>query len=318
MTDYPGAIPYFVDRSRVFANQNTHSVIVLHGCGSADPNQTAQQLGDYFGVAPDMTSVHYGIDRKGVCCQYVLEQDGAAGNCCLEAGYDPFWNQFNGDNLNVHTISIEHENNIDNSLALTPAQQDASFKLVAYLIKKYGNIPIKTHASIAPINRAHCPGNYPMAALQAYLTGQQQTVQITGLENSGVFTTTSSDFKNYFQLQGTLWHCTKTGFNVGGNVQKFIAELSLDGQQLPLSGLPTSNEIHVAGTQSDVIQHFEHFSVRFAPTLKAFPPSSKYMVYVMSSSDPLLQASTPDVTALKNTITSLQGKINQIAAIAKV
>lgn len=318
MTDYPGALAYFVDSSRVFVNQNTHSAITLHGTGG-NPAQTIEQLGDFFRTTPDKTSSHYGIGRDGRVAQFVWEKDGSAANCCLEPGYDPFWDQFNGDNLNIHTISIEHENDISNSLPLTPAQQDASFKLVDYLRKKY-SIPvdhIKTHASIAPINRAHCPGNYPLAALQSYLNGQS-TTHITGLENSGVFTTTSSDFKNYFQVSGSFWHCTKTGFNVGGNIQKFIADLSLDGQQLPLSGLPTSNEIHVAGTQSDVIQHFEHFSVRYAPSLKAFPPSSKYLVYVMSTSDPLLQTPTPDTTALKNAITSLQGKINQIAAIAKL
>jgi hypothetical protein len=173
MADYAEAISYLVDSSRVFVGQNTHSAIVVHGTGG-NPAQTAQQLGDYFRSTPEMTSVHYGVDRQGVVCQYVREADGAAGNCCIEAGHDTFWNQFGGDNLNVHTLSIEHENDSSNSLPLTDAQKQASFKLIAYLSKKY-NIPfarIKSHASIAPGSRALCPGPaFPWTELEAYLKG---------------------------------------------------------------------------------------------------------------------------------------------------
>lgn len=173
MAEYSTAISYLVDQSRVFIGQNSHAAIVLHGTGgSAD--QTAQQLGDYFRTTPLMTSVHYGVDRAGVVCQYVLESDGAAGNCCVEANHDAFWDQFGGDNLNLHTISIEHINDSTNSLPLTDAQKQASFKLIAYLSKKY-TIPfarIKSHASIAPGSRALCPGPaYPWTELESYLKG---------------------------------------------------------------------------------------------------------------------------------------------------
>jgi len=56
-----------------------------------------------------------------------------------------------GTNLNTVTISIEHcDAALDNSTPLSPAQQEASFKLVAYLVQKY-NIPlthIKGHNSL--------------------------------------------------------------------------------------------------------------------------------------------------------------------------
>jgi hypothetical protein len=174
MADYPGAISYLVDEGRVFIDQNSHSAIVLHGTGGS-ATQTAQQLGDYFRTTPLMTSVHYSVDRSGVVCQYVREADGAAGNCCVESGHDVFWDQFGGDNLNLHTISIEHVNDAQNSLPLTDAQKQASFKLIAYLSKKY-NIPfarIKSHASIAPGSRAACPGPaYPWSDLESYLKGE--------------------------------------------------------------------------------------------------------------------------------------------------
>lgn len=174
MSDYPDAIEYLVDSSRVFVGQNSCEVIVIHGTGG-NPAQTAQQLGDYFRTNTEVTSVHYGIDRAGVVAQYVREIDGAGGNCCTDPGYDPFWQPYldTSKNLNLCTISIEHENDLTNSLPLSDAQKLASFKLVAYLSKKYSIAPdhIKSHASIAPINRAHCPGNYPWSELWAYLKG---------------------------------------------------------------------------------------------------------------------------------------------------
>lgn len=173
MADYPGALDYFVDQGRVFVGQNSQSAIVLHGTGGS-AGQTAQQLGDYFRTTPLMTSVHYGVDRAGVVCQYVSESDGAAGNCCIESGHDMYWDQFGGDNLNLHTLSIEHINDSTNGLPLSDAQKQASFKLIAYLSKKY-NIPfacIKSHASIAPGSRALCPGPaYPWSDLEAFLKG---------------------------------------------------------------------------------------------------------------------------------------------------
>src|SRR5580765_731810 len=174
MSDYPGAIDYFVDSSRVFAGQNSCETIVIHGTGG-DPNQSAQALGDYFRSTPLRTSVHYGIDRQGVVAQYVREQDGAGGNCCVEGGYDAFWQQYLNKygNLNLCSISIEHENDATNSLPLTDAQKQASFKLIAYLSNKYGIAPdhIKSHGSIAPQSRSRCPGNYPWDELFAFLQG---------------------------------------------------------------------------------------------------------------------------------------------------
>ncbi len=188
MADYQAAIPYFVDPSRVFVGQNSCEVLVIHGTGG-NPNQTAQQLGEYFRTNAEITSSHYGIDRAGVVAQYVLEKDGSAANCCVDPGYDPFWQPYldKYHNLNLCTISIEHENDLTNSLALTDSQKQASFNLVAYLSKKY-NIAfdhIKSHASIAPVNRARCPGPaYPWNELEAFLGGSSMGVP-TGWHDDG-------------------------------------------------------------------------------------------------------------------------------------
>ncbi|MGH2510764.1 MAG: N-acetylmuramoyl-L-alanine amidase, partial [Ktedonobacteraceae bacterium] len=99
---------------------------------------------------------------------------GAGGNCCVEAGYDPFWTPYVNTygNLNLCTFSIENcDRALDNSTPCPQAQIDASFKLVLHLAQKYHIAPdhIKPHSSIDPLSRAHCPGNYPFADLIAYV-----------------------------------------------------------------------------------------------------------------------------------------------------
>jgi len=191
MVDYPDAISCLVDQRRVFINQNSHSAITIHGTGGS-ATQTAQQLGDYFRTTSDETSSHFGIDRTGNIAQYVLLKDGSGANCCKTAGHDTFWDQFNGENLNLHTISLEHVNDAENSLPLTDPQKQASFKLIAWLCDKY-DIPlnhIKSHASIDPINRSLCPGPaFPWADLYAFLIGGSMAT----LENFPMISQLDSD-----------------------------------------------------------------------------------------------------------------------------
>ncbi len=182
MADYPGATDHNVPPSFMF-DSNAHAAIVLHKTGGdATPDAI------YRTFLASGKSVHYGVGTDGSIWQYVPEALGAGGNCCVEDGYDPFWTQFNpmhvgsgdGTNLNTVTISIEHcDAALDNSTPLTPAQQEASFKLVAYLVQKY-HIPlthIKGHNSLDPIDKALCPGNYPWQALFAFLQHEGGTTR---------------------------------------------------------------------------------------------------------------------------------------------
>lgn len=176
MADYPGAIDHNVPRSFMF-NSNAHAAIVIHKTGG---DATPEAI--YSTFLATGNSVHYGIGTDGTIWQYVPEALGAGGNCCVEVGYDSFWqpylNQYG--NLNLCTISIEHcDGSLTNSTPLTHAQQEASFKLVAYLVQKY-DIPtdhIKGHNSIDPINRARCPGNYPWDELFTFLKGGSMVPQ---------------------------------------------------------------------------------------------------------------------------------------------
>ena len=168
MVDYPDAEEHFVPRDFMF-NSNAHSAVVIHKTGGdgtpAAVLRTFLQKG---------SSVHYAIGQDGTIWQFVPEALGAGGNCCVEPGFDRFWDPFlhTFGNLNLCTLSVEHcDPREDNGSDLTPEQKAASFKLIAHLAQKF-SIPvthIKTHASIDPINRARCPGNYPMDELLQFL-----------------------------------------------------------------------------------------------------------------------------------------------------
>lgn len=169
--DYPLATAHFVPRSFMF-DSNAQLIIVIHKTGGDATPEAVYRT--FLASGNPGKSVHYAVGQDGTIWQFVPEALGAGGNCCTEPGYDPFWtpyiNQYG--NLNLCTLSIEHcDPALDNSTPLTAEQQDASFQLVAYLANKYGIAVshIKTHASIDPRSRAHCPGNYPMAELLQYV-----------------------------------------------------------------------------------------------------------------------------------------------------
>lgn len=202
MVDYPGAQQHLVPRNFMF-NSNACKVVVLHKTGG---DATPQAVYNTFLASGNPgNSVHYAIGTDGSIWQFVPEALGAGGNGAVEAGYDPFWNPYliQYGNLNLCTISIEHcDASSSNSTPLTPAQQTASFSLVAYLVKKY-SIPIdhiKTHASIDPINRARCPGNYPLTALFAHLQQPQGETYMT----IDITNTVAASW--YTQDAGGVWH----------------------------------------------------------------------------------------------------------------
>ena len=168
--DYPGAEAHFLPADRFgYPGNNGHVAIVIHKTGGDPTPESVKQ-----NFLNSGHSVHYAIGQDGQVWQFVLESSGAGGNCCTEPGYDPFWDQYlhKFRDLNLCTLSIEHcDPREDNQTPLTPKQKEASFKLVAHLVKRY-RIPVShimTHASIDPINRARCPGNYPMDELRQFI-----------------------------------------------------------------------------------------------------------------------------------------------------
>jgi N-acetyl-anhydromuramyl-L-alanine amidase AmpD len=169
--EYPPAKDMFVDESRTFVGANPRGAIVIHKTAGFD---TPEQCAEYFANNPEKTSSHFIIGLDGSVVQCVYLDNGAAANCCLYGSYDGYWDQYNGVNLNTVTISIEHIDNhkdangqYDNQGIVTEPQMIASINLCLWLKKNYDMQPqdVKTHASIDPVNRGRCPGNYDMVRL---------------------------------------------------------------------------------------------------------------------------------------------------------
>jgi N-acetyl-anhydromuramyl-L-alanine amidase AmpD len=173
--DYPGAVDMMLDPNHFGFSSNANLKIVDH-CTGGDMDLTA--LHNNF--LNSGKSAHFGIDRNGVVAQFISIYRGAGGNCC--PNYDSagnmvcsaFWVPLiqKYGNLNLCTLSIEHCNDVSNSLPLTPPQQDASNKLNLWLCKKFNLTPadIHSHASIDPLTRARCPGpGFNFQQLFAYI-----------------------------------------------------------------------------------------------------------------------------------------------------
>lgn len=289
--DYPLAQEHFVPRNFMF-NSNACKVLVIHKtAGDATPQAV---YNTFLASGNPGRSVHYAVGQDGTIWQYVPESLGAGGNCCVESGYDPFWgpyvNQYG--NLNLCTISVEHcDPSTDNGTPLTPAQKEVSFQLVAYLAKKY-NISashIKTHASIDPQSRARCPGNYPMDELIQYV--EQGGDMLT-------YTPQSADFGQFFTASDPDHWKSKSGLVVQFGIKNFYARLSLDGNSLPIIGLPRTNEMYLTidGKQI-VLQVFERGAIWYdANRVKGTQPGSDGVCQLAFLTDPDLLAHIPGLT----------------------
>ena len=192
-----------------------------------------------------------------------------------KTGYDPFWDQYLhkfGD-LDLCTLSIEHcDPSDENSTPLTPAQKDASFKLVAYLAQQYNIAPdhSKGHNTIDPITRALCPGNYPWDDLRAYLKGS--IMDLANPTLAKYFTATSDG----------QWQSKSTGNVVRAGMLKFYRSYGKEALcGLTYLGLPLSNEIPIAGHPGVVKQEFERGWLVYDPRHECDHPPAAGEVYLM-------------------------------------
>lgn len=195
--DYPGALDLSDPRIGWGGwTPSNRRWIIVHG---TDGDQTVNAVRDTFisnAALGHPSSTHYAVGEDGTVAQYVPESGVAWGNGPITGpsgvaiagtgnAHDSWWDAFN--NANPETLSIEHckPGGVDNSTPLTPAQEAASFALIAHLCDRWGiprrvygsttpataNGGVTGHFSMDPENRANCPGNYPWAALQSYLGG---------------------------------------------------------------------------------------------------------------------------------------------------
>lgn len=87
-------------------------------------------------------------------------------------------------------------------------------------------------------------------------------------ESMQQYTEHSADFGAYFTAtDGDHWKCAKTGKVVQFAIKKFYQSLSIDGQSLPVIGLPTTNELYLslADGKQVVLQEFERAGVYYDP-----------------------------------------------------
>lgn len=183
--EYPDAIDMFVDPSRTFIGAKPRGAVVDHKTAGFD---TAEECAVYFATNPGKVTSHFIIGLDGSVVQCVSLDNGACANCCLVGTYDPYWTAYLPDptnprslNLNLVTISIEHvdnhkdaNGNYDNQGDCPQAQIDASLKLHRWLNQYFDMQPedVKTHASIDPVTRSHCPGNFPIDFIKANMVVQ--------------------------------------------------------------------------------------------------------------------------------------------------
>jgi hypothetical protein len=176
MPDYAKAI--WMPNNNYFPDTGKKSFIIVHGTAGGS---SAEGIANYFkgtegGSEP--VSSHYIVGQDGTVVQTVLEKDGSYANGVVN---NANWT----GNPNYYTISIEHVKPDDaNATSLTPEQQRASFELIKDICERNGigkhdaddSTGITSHASIDPVNRARCPGDYPWDTLWTYLQGGQQPV----------------------------------------------------------------------------------------------------------------------------------------------
>lgn len=232
--------------------------IVLHGTAGGT---RAQDTANYFATGSEPASAHFIIGQDGAIVQGVPCSLAAWGNGILNKPSLPFSSAINP---NYYTISIEHcKPSLDNSDALTPAQQTSSFHLVQTLCAHYG-IPqrrgdllggILSHADFDSVSRAHCPGPYPWDGLLAFLQETTTVLQISQV--SQYFTEIEKDQR---------WRCKQTGQDIAYGILAFyrtFGQVGLNG--LSIFGLPLSDENPVPHTKVATVQLCERGAILYDP-----------------------------------------------------
>jgi len=97
--------------------------------------------------------------------------------------------------------------------------------------------------------------------------GQVWPLARISLENSGMFTPASGEFARYYkEVDAHHWTCIKNGFVVQLGMKAFYQGLTLDGDTLPLPGLPTGNERQVSiNGKTITAQPYERMDLAYDP-----------------------------------------------------
>src|SRR5258708_34256696 len=115
--EYPPAIDMFIDDPAwVFTNalqglSGDQLSIIIHKTACNGFCSATDVANSFHNDTKDHKSAHFIVGRDGSVIQVVRLRHGAGGNCCVQPGYDPYWDPYlkKYANLNKSTISIEHE-----------------------------------------------------------------------------------------------------------------------------------------------------------------------------------------------------------------
>lgn len=279
MTDYAGAI--WIPNSNAFPGRQGFSprFIVLHATAGGT---SAQAIAQYFqstqGTSSPVSATYVvgtGEDEVVQCNAesdgawsngYISGQAGTSGDGIGNGFHDSWWTP--DANPNLITISIEHvKASVDNSNALTPAQQAASFKLIKDICRRQGiparkadaNGGITGHYSIDPVNRARCPGSYPWPELWTFLESDNTDVLSISQANQYFIETAVNQ----------RWHCKLTGYDVAFAILDYYRSCTATGLNgLSQFGLPTSGEIAHPHVKGATYQLFERGVIVYDPDHK--------------------------------------------------
>lgn len=128
-------------------------------------------------------------------------------------------------------------------------------------------------------------------------------------ESMQQYSENSADFKTWFtRVDADHWKCIRTGKVIQFGIRGFYAGLSLDGNTLPIVGLPTSDEIYLTvNGKSVVLQTFERAGIYYdqAHTKDSQPGTGAYALCHLNDPDfiahvPGLPTQTPAPITMPN------------------
>jgi hypothetical protein len=312
MSDYANAV--WMPNSNFFPDTGKKSFVIVHATAGGT---SAEGIASFFQStegSSEPVSSHYIVGQDGHVVQTVLEANGAYGNGVVT---NSNWN----GNPNFYTISVEHvKPSTDNSDALTPAQQSASFALIKDICQRNGigmhdaddSTGVTGHFSIDPVNRARCPNVYPWDALWAYLANGEDTPMTIDLSTPGV--------SNYFTSTGdpAVWQCIKTNFLVGHGILGFYQKFGGDALcGLTYLGLPTGPETGT-GTAGTVYQRFERGVLAYDPSHAIDNPPQSGDVYLLHIDKGIGQDPQVAQLALENAQLKALPAVSNVLAVNKL
>jgi len=112
---------------------------------------------------------------------------------------------------------------------------------------------------------------------------------VTKGDSMQLYSEQSHDFNNWYTaVDASHWQCKRTGKIVQFGIKAFYRQLSIDGQSLPLPGLPLTDEIYVTLPKGKVVlQVYERAAIAYDQNhIKDNQPGLVGAAYLVHLNDP--------------------------------